>query len=267
MTHNPLEAGCALCFISANPPVIPSPQRTLLIDDEASARDDLRRLLAAHPEVTVTGEAGRLAEAQALLGRDDYDLVLLDIQLRGGSGFDLVPLVRPGARIIFVTAHDQYALRAFDVNALDYLLKPVEPARLTLALRRTAGAPPEPSTTALRTDDVVQVKTGPGAARFVRVADVVLITSQDNYSDVRLAGGEHFLVRQTLASWEARLPASHFMRVHRQAVVSLGRIEGYAHVDEETTHLQIAGLPEPVRARRTHWSELRERLAGLGRKL
>lgn len=244
-----------------------SPQRTLLIDDEASARDDLRRLLSAHAGIAVTGEAGRLAEAQALLGRDDYDLVLMDIQLRGGSGFDLVPLVRPGARIIFVTAHDQYALRAFAVNALDYLLKPVEPPRLAEALRRATAAPPEPSTTALRTDDVVQVKTGPGAARFVRVADIVLVTSQDNYSDVRLAGGEHFLVRQTLASWETRLPASHFMRVHRQALVSLSRIEGYVHADEETTQLQVAGLAEPVRARRAHWAELRERLAALGRKL
>ena len=256
-----------MCFISANPPVTPSPLRTLLIDDEASARDDLRRVLAAHPHVTITGEAGRLAEAPALLGRADYDLVLLDIQLRGGSGFDLVPLVRPGARIIFVTAHDGYALRAFEVNALDYLLKPVEPARLAEALRRAVAAPPEPSTTALRADDVVQVKTGPGAARFVRVTDIVLVTSQDNYSEVRLAGGEHFLVRQTLAAWEERLPAAHFMRVHRQALVSLARIEGYEHADEETTLLRIAGLAEPVRARRQHLPELQARLAGLGLKL
>lgn len=208
-----------------------------------------------------------MAEAQALLNRDDYDLVLLDIQLRGGSAFDLVPLVRPAARVIFVTAHDQYALRAFAVNALDYLLKPVEPARLAEALRRVATAPPEPSNAALRADDVVQVKTGPGAARFVRVADILLVTSQDNYSDVRLASGEHFLVRQTLTSWEARLPGSHFMRVHRQALVNLLRIEGYTHADEETTHLQVAGLGEPVRARRAHWPELRDRLSALGRKL
>jgi two-component system LytT family response regulator len=247
--------------------VTPSPQRTLLIDDEPSARDDLRRALRAHPHVAVTGEAGRIAEAQALLGRDDYDLVLLDIQLRGGSGFDLVPLVRPGARIIFVTAHDQYALRAFEVNALDYLLKPVEPARLAEALRRAAAAPAEPSTAALRADDVVQVKTGPGAARFVRVADIVLVTSSDNYSDVRLASGEHFLVRQTLASWEARLPAAQFMRVHRQAIVSLERVEGFTHADEETTLLRLAGVPEPVRARRQHMPDLQARLTGLGRKL
>lgn len=243
----------------------PSPQRTLLIDDEASARDDLRRLLAAHPGIVVTGEAGRLADAQALLGRDDYDLVLMDIQLRGGNGFDLVPLVRPAARVVFVTAHDQYALRAFAVNALDYLLKPVEPPRLAEALRR-AAAPPEPGTAALRADDVVQVKTGPGAARFVRVADIVLVASQDNYSDVRLANGEHFLVRQTLAAWEERLPAAQFMRVHRQALVNLASIEGFTHADEETTLLRLAGVAEPARARHAHWVELRARLAQLGRK-
>jgi two-component system LytT family response regulator len=241
--------------------------KALIIDDEVAGRKDLRALLAAHPEVVVTGEAASLDEARKLLRAGGYDLVFLDVQLLGGSGFDLVPDVAPGARIIFVTAYDQFALRAFEVNALDYLHKPVRTARLAEALRRAAAAPPETSTAALRTDDVVQVKTGPGSARFVRVADILLVTSQDNYSDVRLATGEHFLVRQTLASWEERLPASHFMRVHRQALVSLGCITGYTHADEETTQLTVAGLAEPVRARRTHWPELRERLAGLGRKL
>jgi two-component system LytT family response regulator len=266
MTRYRLDACGGFCFFSAHT-VIPSPQRTLLIDDEAPARDDLRRLLAAHPAITIVGEAGRLTDAQPLLARGDYDLVLLDIQLRGGSGFDLVPLVQPGARIIFVTAHDQYALRAFTVNALDYLLKPVEPARLAEALRRASGSAHPMPVAALRGDDIVQVKTGPGTARFVRVADILLITSQDNYSEVRLAGGEHFLVRQTLASWEERLPAMQFLRVHRQAIVSLGRVEGFTHADEETTLLRLAGLPEPVRARRQHLPELQTRLANLGRKL
>ncbi|WP_415908694.1 LytR/AlgR family response regulator transcription factor [Oleiharenicola sp. Vm1] len=241
--------------------------RTLLIDDEEPARDDLRRALLAHPHVAIVGEAGRFPEAQAALQRDDYDLVLLDIQLRGGNGFDLVPLVRPGARIIFVTAHDQYALRAFAVNALDYLLKPVQADRLGEALRRVAAVAPDPSTNALRADDVVHVKTGPGSARFVRVSDIAVISSQDNYSEVRLATGEHFLVRQTLAAWEARLPASHFLRVHRQYVVNLLRIDGYTHLDEETTALRVASAPDSIRARRAHWPELLTRLAALGRKL
>jgi len=111
-------------------------RRALLIHYEISARRDLRALLGAHPEVTIVGEAALIEEALALLRRDDYDLVFLDIQLIGGTGFDLVPDVRPAARIIFVTAFDQFALRAFEVNALDYLRKPLRVARLAEALRR-----------------------------------------------------------------------------------------------------------------------------------
>lgn len=240
--------------------------RAVIIDDEINARKDLRQLLAAHPEVVIVGEAARFEDARALLQKGDYDLAFLDVQLLGGSGFDLVPDVRPEARIIFVTAYDQFALRAFEVNALDYLQKPVRTARLAEALRRIA-APAPANTIALRTDDVVQVKTGPGAARFVRVADISLINSQDNYSEVRLAAGEHFLVRQTLSLWEERLPGTHFLRVHRQSIVNLSRVEGFAHADEETMLLRLAGLTEPVRARRQHLPELQTRLAGLGRKL
>jgi two-component system LytT family response regulator len=242
--------------------------RAVIIDDEANARKDLRKLLAEHPEVAIAGEAARFDEGRTLLQQGEYDLVFLDVQLLGGSGFDLVPDVRPEARIIFVTAFDQFAFRAFEVNALDYLQKPVRTARLAEALRRIGGPAPAPaSTPALRVDDVVQVKTGPGAARFVRVADISVINSQDNYSEVRLLAGEHFLVRQTLTSWEERLPPAQFLRVHRQAIVNVARVEGFSHSDEETTLLRIAGLPDPVRARRQHWPELQTRLAGLGRKL
>ena len=116
--------------------------KALLIDDEAPAREDLRRLLVAHPEVSIIAEAGSLASARARLAAGGYDLVFLDIQLVGGNGFDLVPSISPDARIIFVTAYDQHAMRAFEVNALDYLLKPVRRERLSEALRRVATALP-----------------------------------------------------------------------------------------------------------------------------
>jgi two-component system LytT family response regulator len=248
--------------------------KAIIIDDEVSARRDLRTLLGAHPDVTIVGEAALIDDARVLLQRDDYDLVFLDIQLLGGTGFDLVPDVRAEARIIFVTAYDQFALRAFEVNALDYLRKPLRVARLADSLRRvpvvaTAPAAAEPVSPpsvppVLRPDDLISVKTGPGATRFIRVADIVSLTSQDNYSELRLASGEHFLVRQTLTAWEERLPSTHFLRVHRQTIVSLLRIEGFSHLDEETSALRIAGLKETVRARRAHWPELRARLAALG---
>lgn len=252
------------------------PRRALIIDDEPAARDDLRRMLARHPEVTIAGEAGRIEEAKTMLGRPDYDLVLLDVQLRGGTGFDLVPFVRPGARVVFVTAHDQYALRAFAVNALDYLLKPVEPARLSESLRRlntAAGeAPPDghpgaPGVTLTRNDTVL-LKTASDAARFVQLAQIAVIFSSENYTELRLTTGEKFIARRPLKTWEEQLPAEDFMRVHRTALVNLHALRRATHHDREVTHLYLESLvAHPVRARRELWPEIERRLAHLGRKL
>ncbi len=240
--------------------------RALLIEDEPSARADLRAKLAAHPEVTVVGEAATLRAARALLARDDYDLVFLDVQLIGGDSFELVPDVRPGARVVFATAHDRYALRAFEINALDYLLKPVDPARLAEALRRLprpaeAG---EPETGELRPDDVVYLRTGT-RARFARVEDISVITASDNYSEVVLADGARILLRRSLKTWEETLPGALFMRVHRTQIVNLARVIECRRDGEEHTALLMAGAPEPVAASRHRWSELRDRLERIGR--
>ncbi len=241
--------------------------RVILIDDEPPARAALRGLLRAHPDFVQVGEAGTIAEAQTLLARDDYDLVFLDIQLRGGTGFELVPLVRSGARVIFVTAFDQHALRAFEVNAVGYLVKPVRPERLADSLRQFAGAEPTPPTVALRPDDLVHLKTGAGTTRFVPLAAIALVRSCENYSEVFLADGTHHLVRQTMKAWEERLPTSHFVRVHREAIVGLTHYLGSERVGDETTLLRLAGVPEPVRASYRYAPALRAGLALSGRQM
>jgi two-component system LytT family response regulator len=243
--------------------------RALLIDDEITARTDLRAKLADHSKVTILAEAATMRSARALLARTDYDLVFLDIQLIGGNAFDLVPEVRAGARIVFVTAHDAYALRAFEINALDYLLKPVAPARLTEALRRLSAAPSAGDTTAeippgpaMGLDDMVYLRSGL-RARFAPVADICLIAARDNYSEVQLADGEKVFLRKSLKAWEDTLPATHFMRVHRTQIVNLARVTRYQRDADEHTLLYVAGASEPVSASRDRWSDLRARLAHL----
>jgi two-component system, LytTR family, response regulator len=240
--------------------------RALIIDDEPPARATLRQLLAAHPQIAIVGEAGLLAEARARLAHPDYELVFLDVQLRGGTGFDLVPSVREGAKIIFVTGYDRHAVRAFDVNALDYLVKPLQPERLAEALQRLPDAPASserPTAAVLAPTDTAYVKTGPGFTRFVPVASIVTITSAENYSEIHLAGGECILTRQTLSRWEEMLPPSHFMRVQRQTIVNVERVEAVAHQDRDLTLLQLAGRRDFLRARRADWPALRARLAVL----
>jgi two-component system LytT family response regulator len=197
--------------------------------------------------------------------------VFLDIQLRGGTGFDLVLHVRPEAHIIFVTAFDHYAVRAFEVNALDYLIKPIRPQRLAEALRRTellpAGHPLAAAVPALTPDDLVHLKAGNGTTRFVALPDIAAIESNENYTAVRLGDGTRLLVRHTMKTWEETLPASHFVRVHRGTIVNLSRYRGADRESDATTLLHLAGLAEPVRASFRYLPELRARLQVIGLQL
>ncbi len=242
--------------------------QALLIDDETTARADLRAKLAAHPSITILAEAATVNQARALLAQGNYDLVFLDVQLIGGNAFDLVGDVRAPARIVFVTAHDHYAVRAFEINALDYLLKPVIPARLAEALRRVPGAAPdseEPPVAALRLDDRLYLRSGP-RARFSLVTEISLIVAQDNYSEVQLADGTKVLLRKSLKAWEETLPPTHFMRVHRTLIVNLARVTRYERNEEEQTWLHVEGTAQPLLASRYRWAELRERLQAMRRE-
>lgn len=230
----------------------------------------MRARLAGHPEVVVVAEAATLRTAGELLARTDYDLVFLDIQLVGGNSFALVPLVRAGARIVFITAYDAYALRAFEINALDYLLKPIAPERLAETLRRLAAPTPaadEATTEAtphrpLTIDDTVYLRAGL-RARFAPLAQISLIAARDNYSEVQLVDGAKVFLRKSLKAWEDILPGSHFMRVHRTQIVNLAQVTRYERDSDEHTLLHVAGAPDPIPASRDRWTELRERLGAL----
>lgn len=260
--------------------------RALLIDDETGARADLRQLLEPHAaDVATCGEAGTLDEIEAALAQPNYDVVFLDVQLRGATAFDLVPRIRPEARIVFVTAHDRYAVRAFDVNALDYLLKPLSPERLAETIARVVAAfaraqrvaadvsrpggepePDEPPPPRLAPDDIVYLRTGT-QGRFVPLPQISLIDAEQNYSAACMTDGTRLLVRRTLKSWEDVLPPTHFMRVHRTAIVNLERITRYERDREERTLLFLQGVPTPIPATRKLWSDLQEKLTRLHRTL
>lgn len=195
--------------------------KVLIVDDEPLARRELTRLLAAHPWVEICGEAAHAEEAQAQIGRLQPDLLLLDVQMPGASGFDLLERLELAPRVIFTTAFDQHAVRAFEVNALDYLLKPIEPARLATALERA------------RAERAEQVAAGPALQRlfvrdgarcwFVPLDEVSLMSAQGNY--VRLHWGEHqpWLARP-LVALEQRLDPARFFRANRSQIVNLEHV-------------------------------------------
>ncbi len=196
----------------------------LIIDDERPARIELRRLLSAHPEIKIIGEAADIESALKLIMEVRPELIFLDIQMPGGLGFDLIPdLPAPLPGIIFTTAFDRHALRAFEVNAIDYLLKPIEETRLAKALARVVSreSPPEINTP-LQLDDQVFLKSD-DRTWFIRVSSIILLESVGNHTRVRF-DNQQPLIHRSLTALEERLPAEAFMRANRSQIVNLHAI-------------------------------------------
>lgn len=190
--------------------------RALIVDDERLARAELRRMLAAHPEIEIVGEAAHAGEARDRIAELAPDLLLLDIEMPGASAFDLLASLDAAPAVIFTTAFDAHAVRAFEVSALDYLLKPIDPARLAAAIQRALDAyrPAAPV-------DRVFVRDG-DRCWFVRLSDVAVIESDGNYARLDVPGQP--MVPRSLAYLESRLSPG-FFRASRKHLVNLKLVD------------------------------------------
>ena len=204
--------------------------RTLVVDDEPLARNNLTILLRAHPEIDLVGECGSGREALADIRRLKPDLVYLDVQMPECDGFDVVELLGRDVpcEFIFVTAYDAYALRAFEVGALDYLLKPFDNARFESALERAkiriaAGRGES------RREQVFAIKSL-GQVSFVRVSEIDWIEAADYYASLHV-GAKTYLLRRSLVELEQELDRTLFCRIHRSTIVRLDRVRGL-EIDE-----------------------------------
>jgi two-component system LytT family response regulator len=238
--------------------------RALIVDDEGPARRELRRLLAPFSWVQIVGECANVSEARAAIEELAPELLFLDIQMPGGSGFDLLAQLEHLPQVIFTTAHDEHAVRAFEVDALDYLLKPIEPARLAHALARVREADAAPGVEAARSDprsadgndpaglqhplQQLFVRDG-GHCWFVPLRDVRLLSAEGNY--VRLSWGTREpLLGRSLAALEPRLDPAAFFRANRRQIINLHFIEQVEIGSGGRLHVELRGGPEVEISRR-----------------
>jgi two-component system LytT family response regulator len=191
--------------------------KALLVDDERLARAELRRLLTQHPEIEIAGEARNGEEALALAAQLSPDLLFLDIQMPQMSGFDLLERLDDVPQVIFTTAYDAYAIKAFEVNALDYLMKPIAPARLAAALAKVR---PRPAPVRL---ERVFVRDG-DRCWIVALPDISLLESEGNYTRVHF-NGQRPLIRRSLNALETQLDPALFFRANRQEILNLKWID------------------------------------------
>jgi two-component system LytT family response regulator len=211
------------------------PLRVLVVDDEPLARARARRALAGMSDVVLCGEAGSAHEARAVLEATRPDLLLLDVQMPGEDGFALLASLDPRPAVVFVTAFDHYAVRAFEENAVDYLLKPWRPERLAAAIARARVERGKPAELAERLASLLEA-VGPGATasphldrfavrvgvrqRIVKAADVLWFGAEDKLVFAAVEGDRHW-VSFTLDELEHRLDPRRFARVHRSAIANL----------------------------------------------
>jgi len=243
----------------------------VIVDDEELARQVLREMLQAHPEIEVVAECGNGFEAVKAVSERKPDLLFLDIQMPKLDGFEVLELIDGDMAVIFVTAHDEHALRAFEVHAVDYLLKPFSSDRFEAALERAkqrAGA----AVPAARELSAAARELGEYASRVVvrdgtrvqiiPVAKLDYVEAQDDYVAVASQGKKH-LKQQTIASLEAMLDPRNFLRIHRSYLVNLERVAKIEPYGKDT-HVAVLHDGTKLPVSRAGYGRLKALLEGKG---
>jgi two-component system, LytTR family, response regulator len=245
---------------------MPKKIRALIVDDEEPARQDLRRELSKQSLVEVIGEASSVKSAAAIIPELKPDVVFLDIQMPGESGFKLFDRLDVTFNVVFVTAFDNYAIRAFEVNALDYLLKPVCPDRLAQTIARLSGQSAEHkiSKKQLKYNDQVFIKSE-GRIGFLKVNSITCITATGDYTEFYTTKGEKRLMHKPLRQWLEELPEQYFVRINRATIINMEYVEKVEPTSRSTYQVHIKDISEPFVTSRNCAKELRERFLGIAR--
>ncbi|MCF8381453.1 MAG: LytTR family DNA-binding domain-containing protein [Bacteroidales bacterium] len=237
-----------------------NPLNAIIIDDERPARKELFFLLKDFPEINIIGDTDNLKDAIELITSKKPDLVFLDIQLSGENGFDLLEKVCVDFKIIFVTAYDEFAIKAFDVNASDYLLKPVDPKRLKLALKRIFENPSDEKALIKKFDynDLIYLQQNNCTARFVEINNIIAITSVGNHSKILTTNRKSYIILKTLKQWIEELPSAFFIRIHRSTIVNIKYIEKVENYSKALHQVYLKQLDTPFEVSRNCLKELKK---------
>src|SRR5258708_13886715 len=213
--------------------------RVVIVDDEHLARQAMGRLPGAHAEVEIVGEAGTTDEAIAVIRRLQPQLVFLDIELGGDDGFDLLAALERPPVVVFVTAYAEYAVEAFEVNAVDYLLKPVAPERLAESLARAErqlAVPATPSGTR-----VIALRT-PKQTVLVPAGDIAALRADGDFTHVHVADQPAVMIWRTLSHFEELLPSPPFLRLSRSLIINRDRLRKMEMPSRANAHITLEGV-------------------------
>lgn len=243
--------------------------KVIIVDDERLARVQLAKLVKNVPQLELAAEASSGEQAIEVISSLKPDLVFLDVQMPRMTGFDVLASLEFEPRVVFVTAYDQHAVRAFEVNAVDFLMKPVSDERFSQTIERVLSAVPgsTPSTGSPgSTDSTPPLEysdrlflTIDRHPQFLKLTEIACVTSADDYSEIHTRAGQSTLTSQPLYHWEKRLPAANFIRIHRSALVNLDAVSSLDEQEGGGCLVHVIGQKAPLTMSRRFADQLRRR--------
>ncbi len=235
--------------------------KALIVDDERLARKEIISMLKDYENIIIYGEAEDVPSAIKAITKQKPDVIFLDIQMPGKSGFDLLNEINIDSKIIFVTAFDEYAIRAFEINALDYLLKPISPGRLQKAIGRLDKNENSNNNSLrkLKYNDRLFLSID-SQMQFLKVSSILSISSAGDYSELLTFNGKKELTQKSMKEWESRLPENYFSRIHRSTIINMEFVERLEEWYNYSYRVYLKGTKNPYLISRRYVSKLKERL-------
>jgi len=232
----------------------------LIIDDERLARLNLRNKLNAYSEIEIIGEASGIETGIKALRELNPDLLFLDIKLSDGTGFDLLSKAEFKGKVIFQTAYDEYACRAFEINALDYLLKPITKERLKKVITNLISSENEKNVHNIqrfRYDDRIMIEQKKNI-HFIKIDNIICIKANREYTTLIEKGGKEYLILKSIGDWQKELPDEQFARVHRNCIINFNYIDRFERFGN-TANIFLINNPEPISISRGYYKLIKTR--------
>lgn len=232
----------------------------LIIDDERLARVNLRKKINMFPEIDVIGEASGVESGVKAIKELNPDLLFLDIELSDGTGFDLLNKAEFKGKVIFQTAYNEYACRAFEINALDYLLKPVTKERLTKVIETLTNSSIGNSVRnnpKFRYDDRIMIEQKK-SIYFIKVENIICVKAGREYTSIFEKGGKEYVVLKSIGNWQKELPDEHFARIHRNCIINFNYIERSERYGN-TANIFLAGIRDAILISRGYYKLIKTR--------
>jgi two-component system, LytTR family, response regulator len=236
--------------------------KTLIIEDDSSSMVLLKEFIKDFPYISVIGEAKTIKEAESLAkNNQDAEIVFLDIDLHGVNALDVVKYLKPSTKILFITAHPEFAVKAFEYNTIDYIIKPISFDRLKNALSRISNVEHEEKTEKesigrFAINNMVLMNIN-GELKFIKIKDINFITAKGNYTTISMIDGTIFSTYGLIKVWEDKLPVDDFIRIHRSTIVNLNNIARIEKGTYDTGIMYLQNVEQPFEISRNYFSQMK----------